>query len=423
MGGVLKSTLVPNSAINFGVLLAPSTESVLLLDWATMAALSRACSFGSTLGGFRRAPLGQMSAAACSRANLQLLLVSRADGAKLAEVEALLGRGEWTLPVMGLPMLPAVASSCSRAGQCNGLVGPPPPPPPLPCRPNLHPQLLLPVSQPTVVHSLRPACCAAASCGSSMRAPTACCRWRGWRQQRTAGQGWKAGRHPALLGSSTWQQPAMGSPRASSRLQRSPPHAMNLGSSSLGQPNWLGSLPREQLPQRPPGLPLDRGGDGPGSSSTCLVRLPGDPPLPAALRILSLTIRRAVPPSERSYAAKRAALTALLRCGLRSCGRDTFRQQPVALTELAAEMNQVCRHAAFVAFTPNGCFHHLSSCLSSPVNLRPRDARHILPSLTRCRPTLHSPASARFDCRTAGAAAGWSRAPPSSHTCCTCWQT
>ena len=116
-------------------------------------------------------------------------------------------------------------------------------------------------------------------------------------------------------------------------------------------PNWAAPYearaPGDWQLAPPPTAPLHGSSGGGG----CTVRLPGDPPLPAALRILSATIRRAVPASERASAAKRAALVALLRCGLDSCARDTFQQRPVGLRELADELERQVRKQVCLVFS------------------------------------------------------------------------
>ena len=99
--------------------------------------------------------------------------------------------------------------------------------------------------------------------------------------------------------------------------------------------------PEATAPARPPGVDV-----GNGSSGPCLVRLPGSPSLTGARAILAATLRRAVPPYERCFESKRAALGGLLRLGLsRSKAAQgsggAFEQAPVELGDLADELQQV----------------------------------------------------------------------------------
>ncbi len=92
-------------------------------------------------------------------------------------------------------------------------------------------------------------------------------------------------------------------------------------------------------PAAPVGPPRPNGGN-----DACLVRLPGNPTLSSARSILAATLRRAVPCYERSFEAKRAALNGLLRLGMariRGSDTETFEQAPVAIADLADELQQV----------------------------------------------------------------------------------
>lgn len=160
-------------------------------------------------------------------------------------------------------------------------------------------------------------------------------------QQAGVGGQWEVGRHHAAYSSPALQQQGVGDPRTSSHQLPALPHtSFAHRATPFTQPD--GSPPFQQQADRP-------------VSGGCVVRLPGNPPLASAHRILSATIRRAVPSSEQACHAKRAALTALLHCGLSSCAVDTLTQRPLTLRELGPEIEQVrvCAWRLFLGTPPS----------------------------------------------------------------------
>ena len=196
-------------------------------------------------------------------------------------------------------------------------------------------------------------------------------------QEVEVGSQWEVGRHQAAYSSPAWQQQGAIDPRISSHQLPALPHtSFAHRATPFTQP--YGSPPFQQQANRHVGG--DAGGGG------CIVRLPGNPPLASAHRILSVTIRRAVPSSEQACHAKRAALTALLHCGLSSCAVDTFKQRPLALRELGPEIGQVrvCTWRLFLEAPPRQKSQQEAALACA------QPARPILPvhGLDLCRPCL-----------------------------------